>query len=1665
VGYAKHVGRVGALAVALGIGTAVITTPGIAWADDGTTSNVDKDTVNETPNNPSNDTPDQHQAAPESHVGNAEDPGTGTGTGTGTGSGTGAGTGTGTGSGTSIGVDGGPEVTLNVQTVTTTPTPTVDPTPVTHTPPVIPPPTTPPTVGPVVVTPTGTVDDNNDLQVLNPGTSGTPLIKTDSLKPSAPPSPNPTAGLPAGEDDHQLPTMRMFNTQTVDTTSTSNLFQANTFSALVAPALPVPTVPPPTLFETLIAIPGTVISTALNLITQALAPLIGPGAPADNPVLWAVLAFVRRQFNQSFANSSPVLAPRQTGQDLDDAQVHGTFGGTDADGDRLTYSVPTSGLGAPVHGTVAIDQATGTYTYTPTSGYVGKDYFFVTANDSTSGPHIHALGQTNLAAARVDVTVAATTAPNTAPAATKDTFTAVEDTALTTGNVLINDNDADGDHLSATLVTGPSHAANFSLKPDGTFSYTPAANYNGPDSFSYKAFDGTVAGNTATAAITVTAVNDAPIAVNDTFTTTANTAFTAGNVLTNDTDVDGNTLRAAPESKTTAQGGTVAIRGDGTFTYTPKTDFSGADTFTYTVKDGSQTANDAATGTVTVMVKPAVGPLPTAPVVGKPDVDGVVTGTVNGVVPGGPAATYSLDGRPQFADQFTLDATTGQFTYRPTDAARIASTAGGADYDVFTVQLLSSAGTSIVPITVDIAPPTAVVPVTGAAAGPIVVASNGFSYQLVEDETGATAVQVVSPAGRSILTAPLPGAVQGQLIARANGDVVVVTTTGGATTSSFARAAAVPATPDVHVSLIDANGRLTSTSVSGLPIGTAAVAADGTVYQTVRTTEPIILFGNDRTIPNFVVVRVSPAGEFSTVTAGTVPGGKLYADPLAVGGTDFAKSGVVVGADGTAYQGFSGVILAPDGNSYETKVGVLVIPKTGNAYLSTLYTGDSASQVVAAGAATAYLSYRGFDPTDFGAPTWTAVLTVTPTGTTTYTVPDSEDPFASPARIAVGPGGTVYQAVDKDGNVTVSVRQTNSVTTSSTVPSSTTVGDLHVSDAGVAYQLVAPSGGSADRLVVLKSDGGFNVVPLGAAANGNLQVGPDGSAFVDGGNQIVVVTPSGVRTAIPLGGTSASDIAFASDGTAYQAVLNGKDLFIKNLTTGDVSDTVPTASGRLSGGNLVVGPDGTAVFTGSDGSSVTPTKILAMNAFGTTIVNVSVAGAVSGPVTFGADGTAYVASTAFGSSGNPPRTTVSAITSAGVTTVLDATGYPSTLAVANDGTIHLSLTTYTATGEGSVQTYRIAAVSNPPAPGPTTVTVAKPNLTTGVVTGTVATTAGASIPGVTVVYSGSTSSVLGTVLVNTDGSFTFTPSAEGRQFAQSTNKVSYADFLVKATDSRGGVSYTPISVPLLPTDYPTTEAPPIPLRLHEFTYLPGGVTGHEYGPSDYFKIKVSYTLYGPDKKIVSTTEGWTRNDEKFLYQPNTSSLDLAEADVYVLSTIYPAGETTNPYVVGYRKMETGDTITVHQNTPSDTAQTVRYKVVAFAPGTFPTDLFHTRADGVGGYIFNNEIPESVEVPWQYQMDDEENIADIQRKQSNAARDVLPGIEGTLTGYQLLQGARLNSLTKAVTVGKDLRTIYEVKTAVNGTKTLVPIALADDKDNEFPIAYHQGADDSAPQIGA
>jgi hypothetical protein len=521
VGSAKYVGRVGALAVALGIGTAVVTTPGIAWADGTGASSNDGPSQETSGTGATGDSGAQTATAGNDATGSNQDTAdqkstttstvtTTQGSTTTTVSGGGStptvtfGSSSNTGSIGSTHEDVPPSVPSTAATAEVV-AGTVSPSAVEAT-------TAASTPKSPEAAPTATVEATlANVAATSPNGSVAEQATTNLPALTAIPSANANAGDPMGQVTGGLLAARFTVPTGTDTmTGTNSTLEANTFSALVAPTLPVPTVPPPTLADTVLALPGAIISTVLNVITQALAPLIGPGAPADNPVLWGVLAFVRRQFNETFANSTPVLAPRQTSQDLDDSQVHGTFGATDADGDTLSYTVPTIGGGVPIHGTVAIDEATGTYTYTPTAGYVGEDYFFVTATDGAPGSHIHALGQTHAAAARVDVTVAPSTDTNHAPTAANGSITATEDTAY--NGALPTGSDVDGDTLTYAIKTNPTHGTitNFNAAA-GSYTYTPAANYDGPDSFSYTAADTALTSAPATVNINVRSVDDAPV--------------------------------------------------------------------------------------------------------------------------------------------------------------------------------------------------------------------------------------------------------------------------------------------------------------------------------------------------------------------------------------------------------------------------------------------------------------------------------------------------------------------------------------------------------------------------------------------------------------------------------------------------------------------------------------------------------------------------------------------------------------------------------------------------------------------------------------------------------------------------------------------------------------------------------------------------------------------------------------------------------------------------------------------------------------------------------------------------------------------------------------------------------------------------------------------------
>lgn len=195
-------------------------------------------------------------------------------------------------------------------------------------------------------------------------------------------------------------------------------------------------------------------------------------------------------------------------------------------------------------------------------------------------------------------------APAAGPVAVADAYAATEDVPLVIAapGVLANDtNPSNAPPLRAVLASAPAQGT-VVLGTNGGFTYTPAAHYNGQDTFTYRADNGLTSSAPATVTLHIAAVNDAPVAVNDTASTTQGVAVAIA-VLANDTDPDGQLLSVAGFTPPSA--GAVANPGNGTLVYTPSAGFTGTDAFTYTVTDGLLASAPA---TVTVTVWPAANP-------------------------------------------------------------------------------------------------------------------------------------------------------------------------------------------------------------------------------------------------------------------------------------------------------------------------------------------------------------------------------------------------------------------------------------------------------------------------------------------------------------------------------------------------------------------------------------------------------------------------------------------------------------------------------------------------------------------------------------------------------------------------------------------------------------------------------------------------------------------------------------------------------------------------------------------------------------------------------------------------------------------------------------------------------------------------------------------------
>ncbi len=600
----------------------------------------------------------------------------------------------------------------------------------------------------------------------------------------------------------------------------------------------------------------------------------------------------------------------------------------------------------PSHGDVVVDKDGG-YTYTPKPGYSGPDSFDYTVTDGAGG------------------TTTGTVTIVVAPKAVADTATT---TASTPVDVVVTGNDS-GTKLAVTAVTAvtkPGHgeAAITGTGTTGTVTYTPADGFSGTDTFTYTVTDPT--GGTATATVTVTVT---PVAVADTLHTTAGTAL----------PITGTTLTGNDHGATlTVTGHGDAVHGavtkgtePGPLVYTPKKGFSGTDTFTYTVTDGS---GQTTTASVTVLVGIAAvdqwHTMPTNQV--------MRTSTANGVLVGdsGSDLWASVETKPQHG-RLAL-AKNGSYVYTPP--------ADWSGRDWFTYAANDAEGhTALALVVIDVTPTAANDKAATKAGRSITVAGpgvlgndHGSDLTVVTSGTAKHGTVSIAADGTFVYT-PAKGfsgtdtvTYRAQDASGQQVDATVTVTVGiDATKDAGHTIAGTPVTRDA------AHGLLANDQGTGLSAALARKAAHGTV--TVQPTgayvyTPAAVFTGTDT---FTYTVTDASGQTTTATATmTVVAAAVATDDSATG-----TVGHQVTIDPLDNDSGTG------GAAFETATLHLIDPKTGKPVNTVVVDGEGTwtvghGQVVFTPAAghTGTL-FVGYTVTDTEGQTVTATITVTyPTG-------------------------------------------------------------------------------------------------------------------------------------------------------------------------------------------------------------------------------------------------------------------------------------------------------------------------------------------------------------------------------------------------------------------------------------------------------------------------------------------------------------------------------------------------------------------------------------------------------------------------------------------------------------------------------------------------------------
>lgn len=309
------------------------------------------------------------------------------------------------------------------------------------------------------------------------------------------------------------------------------------------------------------------------------------------------------------ANQAPIAGDDSYTSHADEPQTIPAPGylanDSDPDGDTFTTTV----LDWPNHfATTSVNVGSGELYYYPQPGFVGTSYLLYQLTDSSGA-------KSNVATITFNIV-------NTAPVAVDNAYgaTSGEPRIAPTPGVIGNDSDADGDFMEPVLVTGPAHAASFTLNtPVWGFTYVSEPGFVGTDTFTYQAKDEIGAlSNVATVTINVGIPpnNAPPVAVDDSYTTHAGQALTinAPGFLGNDVDPDGDAvLIDGYDSSTITHGQLSQVVGDGSFTYVPDPGFTGTDFFSYQVQDIFGAQGTQAVVAITVTDPPPPPPAPDDP--------------------------------------------------------------------------------------------------------------------------------------------------------------------------------------------------------------------------------------------------------------------------------------------------------------------------------------------------------------------------------------------------------------------------------------------------------------------------------------------------------------------------------------------------------------------------------------------------------------------------------------------------------------------------------------------------------------------------------------------------------------------------------------------------------------------------------------------------------------------------------------------------------------------------------------------------------------------------------------------------------------------------------------------------------------------------------------------